>query len=110
MMVRLVALVEVHHITLLVGLEQQPKDLRVETIQVLQLTEGLEVVVLGLLVQMLGLMLPVDQTEGMELAHQLTAHPRQGVVEVEEDLGMEDLLNHLVELAEVAEEAPRTTP
>jgi hypothetical protein len=59
---------------------------------------------------MLDLMLPMDQTEGLELAHQLTAHPRQGVVVEEEEWGKADLFNHLVELAEVAEEAPRTTP
>jgi hypothetical protein len=50
MMVRLVVLAEERHITLPEGLEQQPKDLRVGTIQVLQLTEGPEEVVLGLLV------------------------------------------------------------
>jgi hypothetical protein len=110
MMVRLVVLVEERHITLLVGLEQQPKDLRVETIQVLQLTEGLEVVVLGLLVQMLGLMLPMDQTEGLELAHQLTEHPRQGVAAEEEEWGKADLFNQQVEQEEVAEEALQTTP
>jgi hypothetical protein len=38
-MVLLVVLVVERHITLLAGLEQQRKDLRVETIQVLRLTE-----------------------------------------------------------------------
>jgi hypothetical protein len=51
-MVLLVVLVEELRITLLAALEQQPKDLRVATIQVLRLTVEVEVVEQAQLAQM----------------------------------------------------------
>jgi ribosomal protein L7Ae-like RNA K-turn-binding protein len=55
-------------------------------------------------------MLPMDQTEGLALVHQLLEHPQQEVVVVAEEWDKADLCNHLVALEEEAEEAPRTAP
>jgi hypothetical protein len=70
-MVLLVVLVVERHITLLAVLEQQHKDLRVGTIQVLQLTVEEEVVEQEQLAQMLDLMLPMEQTVELEFSLRL---------------------------------------
>jgi hypothetical protein len=67
----LVVLAEERHITLLAGLEQQHKDLRVETILGLRLTEEVAAVEQEQLAQMLDLMLPMEQTEELEFSRQL---------------------------------------
>jgi hypothetical protein len=67
----LVVLVVERHITLLVGLEQPHKDLRVETYQDHQLTEEEEEVVQAQLAQMWDLMLEMEQTEELEFSLQL---------------------------------------
>jgi hypothetical protein len=69
--VLLVVLVVERHITLLAVLEQQHKDLRVETIQGLRLTEEVVAVEQVQLVQMLDLMLPMEQTVELEFSLQL---------------------------------------
>jgi hypothetical protein len=67
----LVVLAEERHITLLAGLEQQHKDLRVGTSQHHQLTEEEEEEVQAQLEQMWDLMLEMEQTEELEFSHQL---------------------------------------
>ena len=94
----LVVLVVELHITLLVGLEQQHKDLRVETIQEHLLTVVVVVVAQVQLAQMLDLMLPMELMVALELAHQLMVHPQQEVVVAEAEWDKADLCNHLVAL------------